>query len=220
MAVVSAHSGHIWLIACDARDRAIERVKNDPDHPPSDAIVAIILSAAATEAFINELAEVIAMTRVRLDETLSTEVRAFADAIREIEESHGSLQDKYLTAAQTLRGSPFDKGTNPFQDFDTLVKLRNDLMHAKPKDGLEIDANGALSTAVPKHITALQQRRLARTPCQGVNISWFDTLTTEKMATWAPKTAHAIILAVLDLIPDGPFDPALMFKYVFRNRTP
>ena len=148
---MSAHSVHIWLIACEARDRAIER--GDPDHPPSDAIVATVLSAAATEAFINELAEFIAAARVRLDETLSTELRAFADAILRIEESHGSLQDKYLMAAQTLGGSPFDKGTNPFQDFDTLMKLRNDLMHSKPRK-------------TPKHIPPFNNGASLMTPAQ------------------------------------------------------
>ena len=86
------------------------------------------------------------------------------------------------------------------------MKLRNDLMHSKPRK-------------TPKHIPALQQRGLAYDPGPGTNISPFDTLTRQ-MADWAPNAAQAIILAVLDLVPDGPFDPAQMFKSGFRNHTP
>ena len=162
MAVWYGHFVQVWLMARQARDRAIESVNKDANSWPSDAIVAIVLSAASTEAFINELAELVAMTKVRLDETLSSELRAFADVADEIEESRGSLRLKYLMAAQTLRGSPFDKGTNPFQDFATLVTLRNDIMHLRPKDRTVIAADGRQSQAPPKYIAALQQRGLAR----------------------------------------------------------
>ena len=120
-------------------------------------------------------------------------------------------------AAQTLRGSPFDKGTNPYQDFSTLVTLRNDIMHLKPKDRVVIASDGGQSVKVPMYIAALQQRGLASST---VGMSWFDTIQTVKMASWAPKTAHEIILAVLDLIPDGPGDPTSMFKNIFRNHGP
>ena len=221
MAVLYAHSVRVWLTACEARDRAREIVKTNPNSWPSDAIVAIVLSAASTEAFINELAELVEMTKVRLDETVSSELRTFTDVIHEIEESRGSLQLKYLMAAQTLRGSLFDKGTNPYQDFATLVTLRNDIMHLRPRDRSVTAPDGSQSLAGPKHIAALQQRGLARTPSLKGSMSWFDTLQTAEMACWAPKTAHEIILAVLDLIPDDPIsgrDPVLMFKTQFRNR--
>ncbi len=217
MAVLHAHSAQVWLTARDARDRAIESMNKNPNSWPEDAIVAIVLSAASTEAFINELAESVAMTKVRLDETLSGELRAFADVADEIEESRGSLRLKYLMAAQTLRGSPFDKGTNPFQDFATLVTLRNDIMHLRPRDRTVIAPDGRQSQAPPKYIAALQQRGLANS---NDSISWFDSIQTVEMASWAPKTAREIILAVLDLIPDGSFDPTSMFKSIFRNHVP
>ncbi len=222
MATLIAHSVQVWLTARDARDRARECAKNDPDAWTSDAIVAIVLSAASTEAFINELAELVEMTKVRLDDTVSSELRAFADVIREIEEARGSLLDKYLMAAETLRGSPFDKGTNPYQDFATLVTLRNDIMHLRPRDRTVITPDGRQSLASRKCIAALQQRGLARTPNPKGSMSWFDSIQTTEMASWAHETAHEIILAVLDLIPDDPIpgrDPTSFFKTPFRNRA-
>lgn len=169
-------------------------------HPPSDAFVAIILAAAATEAFINELAELVSITRIRLDETLTDEQRSFADVIRKLESERprGALQKKYLGAAEAL-GSPFDPGSNPFQDFNTLVKLRDSLMHVKPNTDTEVDSDGRLRTPMPAHIRALQQRGLAR---RDTNISWFDALLTQEIADWAPATARTIMLAVLDQFPD------------------
>lgn len=221
MAVLYAHSVQVWLTACEARDRAQETVKTNPNSWPSDAIVAIVLSAASTEAFINELAEIVTMTKAHLEETISSELRSFADVIHEIEQSRGSSQLKYLMAAQILRGSSFDKGTNPYQDFATLVTLRNDIMHLRPRDRTVMASDGSLTIAGPRYIDALQRRGLARTPRPKGSMSWFDTLLTAEMACWAPKTAHDIILAVLDLIPDDPIpgrDPTLMFKDQFRNR--
>lgn len=94
MPVLHAHSVHIWLTTRDARDRAL--AVDDPiAHPPSDAFVAIILSAAATEAFINELAELVSMTDYRLSETLTDEQRAFAKVVQEVESERGKLEDKY-----------------------------------------------------------------------------------------------------------------------------
>jgi hypothetical protein len=48
-------SGQLLGIASQARDRANETVEANPAATPSDATVAIIFSAAATEAFINEV---------------------------------------------------------------------------------------------------------------------------------------------------------------------
>jgi hypothetical protein len=220
MPVLWAHAAHIWLTACEARNRAIESVQKDPNAWPSDSIVAIVLSAASTEAFINELAELIAMTKTRPDNTLSRELRAFADVIEEIEDSRGSLVLKYLMAAQTLRGFPFEKGANPFQDFATLITLRNDIMHLKPRDTDVVTQDGGESIAVPKYVVALQQRGLARTLGPNIGMSWFNRLQTADIASWATKTARDIILAVLELIPDDEIpgrDPAYMFKRQFRN---
>ena len=218
MPVLWTHAASIWLTACEARNRAIDTVQKEPNAWPMDSIVAIVLSAAATEAFINELAELIAMSNSRHENILSQELRAFAVVIEEIEQSRGSLLLKYLMAAQTLRGFPFDKSSNPFQDFATLITLRNDVMHLKPRD-TDVVTDGIQSIAVPKYVVALQQRKLARTPPPNVGMSWFNRLQTTEIASWAPRVARDIILAVLDLIPDDDTgrDPTDMLKRQFRN---
>jgi hypothetical protein len=219
------HSGFLWSTACEARDRAGTAVAENSQIWPADTIVSIILAAAATEAFINELTELVVLGRdaaYRRTHPISGPLRAFADALQEIEESRGSLALKYLIASQTLSGSTFDKGSNPYQDFATLINLRNDLMHLKPRDTF-IEPENELPVIIqpPKYIRDLQQRRLAHTPPTGVNMSWLNMLQTSAMAVWACDTALSIILAVLNLIPDEStpaHDPTWMIKDLFRNK--
>lgn len=220
MAGMYVHSAHLWLTACEARDRAVAAARANPDAWPSDAIVAILLAAASAEAFINEFAEILEMDKSDLGHRqLLPPLRACADALVEVEDARGSLSLKYLIASQILSGSMFDKGSNPYQDFAVLIKLRNDLMHLKPQDTF-VHSVGSTAVQVPKYIEALQQRGLARTPSPKVGISWFNRLQTAEMAKWACDTAHAIILAVLAMVPDDPVpakDPSWMFKHMFRR---
>jgi hypothetical protein len=221
------HSGFLWKTVCEARDRAVVAVRENPQVWPADTIVAIVLAAAAAEAFINELTELVALQRdaaYRRTNPISLPLRAFADALQEIEESRGNLALKYLMASQTLSGSTFDKGSNPYQDFATLIHLRNDLMHLKPRDTFLEPENGLPGIIQPPgYIKALQQRALAHTPPKGVGMSWLNMLQTAQMSAWACDTAHSIILAVLNFIPDESTpdrDPAWMLKDFFRKKQP
>ena len=216
------HCRHLWGIACDARDRAISEAAANPESWTSDTTVSIVLAAAVAEAFINELPEMVAMERDvsgRAPESLSSALHAFANAHAEVERSRGSVTLKYLIAAQTLSGTMFDKGANPFQDFVLLLSLRNDLMHLKPRDEFTEAQDGTPTVKWPKYVASLQQRGLARVPDGNVIMSWFNTVQTPAMAMWACETAKEIILSVLKLIPDDPIpgkDPSSMFKKMFR----
>jgi hypothetical protein len=219
------HSGFLWGTACEARDRAVVAVRENSQVWPADTIVSIVLAAATTEAFINELTELVALQRdaaYRRTNPISHSMRDFADALQEIEESRGSLALKYLIASQTLSGSTFDKGSNPYQDFATLINLRNDLMHLKPRDTFLEPDNGLPGIIQPpKYIRGLQQRGLAHTPPQGVSMSWLNMLRTAQIAVWACDTAHNIILAILNSIPDESppnRDPTWMLKDLFRKK--
>src|ERR1700676_2571312 len=143
MSSVSLHSIQLMHIAFDAAARAREDSRR-PDALTSDSLVAIVMGAAAAEAFINELAEVI--DRSRSD--IPARMTAFAAAVNEVESGRGSVTLKYLLASFALTGVVFDKGKSPYQDFDQLIGLRNSLVHLKPTD-----------TRAPKTTEDLEQRR-------------------------------------------------------------
>jgi hypothetical protein len=110
----------LWI----AREAVEEAEKHEPDIEGSveahiqmqhRAITAIITSTMATEAFINVIAE----------EQLSlTEWRAVEKA---------NLAEKWILVTKLLTDKVWDKGSQPFQDFNRLIKLRNELVHYKPK---------------------------------------------------------------------------------------
>jgi hypothetical protein len=49
------HAAEFMAIALDARDRAAEARRSDRTVMAADALVSVVMAAAATEAFINEL---------------------------------------------------------------------------------------------------------------------------------------------------------------------
>src|SRR6476661_9062659 len=46
----------------------------------------------------------------------------------------GVVELKYLMASRILTGSAFDWGSQPYQDFRDLMKLRNDLVHPRHRE--------------------------------------------------------------------------------------
>jgi hypothetical protein len=214
------HCGQLLGLAREARDRAGKAVEANAEAWPSDAIVSIVLAAASAEAFINELTELMAMTKSNRDQegrAMPPLLAAFADTLTEVEESRGSTTLKYLLASQVL-GKRLDKGRPPYQDFALLMTLRNDLMHLKPRDTFDLNEDRTRMTVRwPKYIVALQNRGLARTVPEKVIASWFELLKTEQLARWGCDTAVAIILAILSLIPDAADDPAQGLKFMFRR---
>ena len=132
------HSPHIWQLVREARDRAIAIVEKDPDATAADAITAIILSAAAAEGFINELAEFCIPKRP--DEHHPESLVKFGQKIQELERERSATLDKYL-ATDLLSGTEVKKGENPYQSFFLLFKVRDMIIHVKaidqsgPRDG-------------------------------------------------------------------------------------
>jgi len=108
--LIQFHARTILLMACRARNRAI---KSHADRTGAgevgvltdDAIGAIVMAAAAAEAFINELADNIGLVRRNASHWMPLEpiVHAASDAILDVEFLRGPLADKYVDAAKALR---------------------------------------------------------------------------------------------------------------------
>jgi hypothetical protein len=204
------NSPYLWKMACDMRDQA-KWQENNPRGMSSRALISVILSAAATEAFINELvAEV-----EKAGHSVSADLAAFSGMMREIEDNRGGIGLKYLVASQSLSRTMFDKGAPPYQDFDLLRRLRDFLMHIKSPDVLTEPPSA--SSKRPNLIIALRQKGLTYPLGEDDQTPWINELETYKLAAWACEASLNIILAVLALIPDGPADPSVNLKHAFRN---
>lgn len=203
------NSPYLWKMACEMLDEA-KWVEKQPTEMSSRAIIAVILAAAASEAFINELAAEVQKIR-----DLASGLVAFGSVMREIEDARGSLALKYLVASHALSGKMFDRGAQPFQDVDLLRRLRDLLIHVKSPDLLR-DPPSSSSQRLPL-IVALRQKGLTYPLAKGTQTPWFNELQTYKLAAWACDISQKMILAVLALIPDGRGDPSSHLKQMFRG---
>jgi hypothetical protein len=214
---MSYNSVQLMFAAFNQWHRAVEDAKR-PNALTVDSIGAIVLAAAASEGFINELAEYIDTYR-----TIGTDLipngeqkdrlYRLATAVLAVEERSGSVDEKYTAAWIALTDRAPDKGRAPFQPHALLHRLRNSLMHLRAaREDAAHDGR--------KITNALAQQGIALKGQGAGDLPWFDRLETPEVAGWACAAARKMVLAVLELSPPTPgmnFDPLDLWKRVFRD---
>jgi hypothetical protein len=208
---IHLHARTLLLIA---RENAM-RARADaapPNALPTDAILAIVMSAASTEAFINEFAEYVAPSFPTVASEMPPGAVTCAEVLKELEESRVPPTVKYLVGSQVL-GRAFNAGAAPFQDFKMLIELRNAIMHVK------VALEGGRHPG--ERVTdALAQRGLAIAARGPSSLPWFDRLMTPEVAIWAHDSALAIVSEFLELVPvpgSGYADPLWLYRHSYRE---
>ncbi|MGH9509550.1 MAG: hypothetical protein ACRD2M_06420 [Terriglobales bacterium] len=168
------------------------------------------------EAFINELA-VIAAIHVAKDGAPGW-LTTLGEVLNEAEEARGSLQSKYQLAMFVVSGKPFERGKAPFQDFDTLLRLRNDIVHLRPYQRVRKNPDGNFVQADPKVVKLLQgtgalgtHELLEEARRKGglIESDWLDEVSTKAMARWACNAAAAVVSELIAAFPPDFADQAL-----------
>jgi len=157
--------------------------------PPSlhDALASILFSASALEAFIAEVAIVGRM--VPPNDQDRRYILDVADALDEIESNNGSTRLKYLTAKILLPGEAYDRGNQPYQDFDLLFAVRNAIIHHRPQ---------RLSMEPNKIIKRLEPRGLASPTAPPTVTTWLSQLHRQPIAKWACNVAATMSRSIAD----------------------
>jgi len=204
MPSINFHASQLLYIGHGLRDAARKfNAEHGEAAAPPEALASILMAAAATEAFINEFPE-----HVRIGLTSSVaECRAAvtpamagcADVLEELEEAKSSVALKYQLAARMLSGSPFPTGERPFQAFQNLMRIRNEIVHLKP---VWSDKTGQLE----KLVDALAQQGHALSS-EKSSMPPLDRLTDSRASTWACAAARGIILGIVAMTPDS--DPTI-----------
>jgi hypothetical protein len=208
-------------LAAEARDAAIQVEEADPRAwPMRDALGTILFSALAAEAFINELPEAASRDAYTLRYLQFPAVPVLDDlaaTLRAMVAARKKIQLKYQAAMKILTGSAFNRGAAPYQDFDRLIALRNDLVHPRHLD--RTTALGHTEPASPV-VRDLRQRGLTRTrgrrrgdPAGGM--SWLSEIYCGRTAAWAHKAACDVIAEVIRALPQH--DDRLWSMTNFRN---
>lgn len=214
------HWPEFMHFAAEARDAAIQvETANPKAWPMRDALSAILFSALAAEAFINELPEAAARDAYGIRNLQLPAAPVLDDLtviLNAMEQAHERIQPKYDAAPKILTGRAFDHGAATFQDFNDLMKLRNDLVHPRHLD--QTTALGHTEPASPV-VRDLQQRGLTRTrgrrrgdPMGGM--SWLSEIYCGRTAAWAHKAACDVIVELTRALP---MQERLWFMTSFRN---
>jgi hypothetical protein len=166
------NSGILFKIAVSAYERTKSALSDSTDGQ-NDALVAILFSAAALEASIMDLALIAAGDSQIFGRT---DLQALADILDETESSRGSIRLKFLLAKSILSGKPYEKGSLPYQDFDTLFTLRDAIIHMKPEK---------ITGEPHKIIQRLQAKNLCEPQDPHLTGSWLGQVSTRAVARWA-----------------------------------
>jgi hypothetical protein len=212
------HWFEFMCLAAQARDRAQEAAATSEGQPTSEALTTILFSALAAEALINELAEAAARAANLHADTPGFDILAdLAATLDMTEKAQGQIDLKYQLTSKILIGKTFPPGEAPFQDFASLITLRNELVHPRHRD--RTTAAGHVEP-ISKVVRDLQQRGLTTTRGRRPGdipggVSWLGEIKSSGVANWAYNASREIIAAVLTMLPD---DPGLPTTLLFRDR--
>lgn len=194
----------LFSIALNAQ----KKVKTEPEQ----ALVSLIFSYSALEAFINET---LCVREQFSGGRLTEEEKKFYTLMLQLQEKKDSTEQKYHLSKILFTGHPWEKGNNAFQRFDFLKKLRNELIHKKSETTETTRDVGLRETAInlPKHtrslIKGLKQRGLIdETNEMG---SWLDSIQNEKFAKWCCDTAIIMTDEFIEMLPEG------RYKVIFKG---
>jgi hypothetical protein len=187
-----------------------------------DALVAIVFSAMSLEAFLNELPEYLCMFP-ELTKHDPPEISSYIGLAEEVESNKGSIKLKYILAHTVLSGRPCDKGKAIYEDFSLLIDVRNDLMHAKPRNiSGTAGADGTIQfEAKEKMLAKLRAKKILDISQQVMNIPiiepngvekvipmeaprpFHDRVATRAAAYWACNTVADVVESLLNVVPDS-----------------
>jgi hypothetical protein len=155
------------------------------------ALISIVFSVVALEAFINELTELALDAYNYPLQVNPPAISVFGDCMTEAESSHASLQSKFLLGNWMLSGERLNKGTQTYQDFILLIHLRNTLLHFK--------ANPAFEQSTPPEevhrelFNKFRNKNILAEDTQGSDGTWTFLFETKAVAEWSCSTAAKMI---------------------------
>jgi hypothetical protein len=180
------HSGHLLLLARQCYNRI------SPGHESESQIV-MIMAAVALEAFLNELEHNAEWAMgLQASQGASNLARVLAQA----ERGKASLLLKIDLTHLVMTGTLPDRGTQPYQDIQLLISLRNLLVHAGPEELYR--AEEGETPEYPKIVRSFVSRGVIRQPTNPA-IGWTQYVLVPAVAGWAHNTVVAAMQWIASL---------------------
>ncbi|MBR9910408.1 MAG: hypothetical protein GYB33_08675 [Gammaproteobacteria bacterium] len=186
----------LYRIATEARDRSSESQEQ--------ALVSLMFSFNALEAFINETVTCCKMTTVG---RLAEHEKTYYSIMNDLQKNKASTQIKFDLGKLLLSGVSWNHNEKPYQDFKLLLKVRNELVHRKSEMHEEelVKGVGFIEKTIndhPKFFKELQSKKLIYN--SSLDCSWIDLVQNISFASWCCDTALSMNQAFLNSIKDVP----------------
>ncbi len=146
-------------------------------------VLAVILTAAFMEAFINQQGiELLGQDFHKYDEGY---IDVYGNTLHK-KRGYPKLEDKWSEITERLSNNQFDKGAEPFQGFKKLVELRNKILHYKgmpdtPAPSPWPDVSGSVTPERAEFNAVAAQYSIKS--MQGM-LREFSTLVSKELPNW------------------------------------
>jgi hypothetical protein len=176
-----SHVHYLYLVALEERKSGKVLVYGINSYT-SYGGPAYISSVAAVEAFLNEFMFYPMTKHFYKDAPLYRLDQKWLEQL--------DVRLKLVLIPQLLFNTSFDRSTQPYQDFDILVSVRNDFVHYKMHKG------------PPKYLKVLEDRSIALPHHEQAAIVWTDQLSSSEGIRWAHNTSCKVVQAFAQMVPE------------------
>jgi hypothetical protein len=173
------------------------------------SLIAVVFAAAALEGFVNECFDY--LLELNKDPAFDR-MRAIA-AAADVTSRATSLSTKIQLLSAGIAGRNFDRGRQPYQDFDLLIALRNGLLHQRME---RLPGDDAPDVQPNRLVERARSRGLIEPESAGVT-SVMGVASAPKVAMWAVSTSLEMAKQVSDLFP--PHAQTILSTTIVRLQT-
>lgn len=194
--------------------RTLQSIAADSQQSEPGAMVCAVFAVAAVETFVYELG--VGASDWLEDSEYTKLFRGLGALVRDMEESRFQLPTKLTWIARYLTGKVTDRGSGTFQEFETLVRLRNAIIHMKYSEETLMYEDGSIDfDGTPKVAFELESKGLIPRPYRP---SWMGAICNRRIAVWSTETANNMISALLNMLPASQFKKIMKFSHPAFNR--
>jgi hypothetical protein len=209
--IQTRNCGSLFCVALDAARGIAAPFRSGGQQP---ALVSIVFSVFAFEAFMNEVVDMAAP--YYSDPAISL----FLDFMNDAEKSRASFESKVILGRWILAGEKIDKGVQSYQDFALLMNLRNGLPHFKatPAVGAHLTPEQVHEDLIKKFTSKHILADRVFTGC-----SWLYLIETKAVAGWACKTISRMVVDFFEKMPTGmwrEFTEGLVMAFALTESIP
>lgn len=170
----------------------------------SQGVVCALLCATALEAFIHDFIGWYGYVRKNpisygggafpKDNYLIEAEIILLDKLTSSESERSSVTEKYHCFLE------WDTSEQTYQDFKTLISIRNSLAHLKPEE-LSKREDKDLIEGYPKLLNNFFQKKIIAKPEKF--LSWIEIIETQEFCLWCQNTAYRMVEKTLSILPES-----------------